>query len=574
MKFLLKYLKPFFGIMTVGVIIKTIGTVVELFIPLILTHILDNVVVTQKISEIIFWGGMMLLCAGAACVFNIWANRMAAKVSRRFSERVRNDLFSRTMRLSSAQVDAFTVPSLESRITTDTYNVHNFVGMMQRMGIRAPIMLVGGVSITLFMDPLLSIAMIATLPFIFITVYFISRKGVPLYTKVQKATDKMTRVVREDTQGIRVIKALSKVEYEHRRYEQVNRELSESEQRAGFVMSGVHPVMTLFMNTGLVLVVALAANLVSGNRSTPSTVIAFMQYFTQISMAMMSVTRIFTMYTKCSASAKRISEVINAPEDITLKSEADFPRSESGAHIEFKNVSFSYKGKQNDLENISFSLSRGESLGIIGATGSGKSTLIRLLMRLYDVGDGAVYICGRDVRTIPAEELYPMFGAAFQHDFLYAETIEENIDLGRHLSHEQIEFAAKIAQAHDFISAFPDGYAHQLSQKGTNISGGQKQRLLISRAIAARPDILVLDDSSSALDYKTDANLRAALRKNMSGTTLVTVAQRVSSVKDCTLILVLDEGKIIGKGTHEELLSSCPEYREISESQMGGAFVE
>ena len=574
MKFLLKYLKPFFGIMTVGIIIKVLGTVVELFIPLILTHILDNVVITERISEIIFWGVMMLLCAAAACVFNIWANRMAAKVSRRFSERVRNDLFSRTMRLSSAQVDAFTIPSLESRITTDTYNVHNFVGMMQRMGIRAPIMLVGGVSITLFMDPLLSIAMIATLPFIFITVYFISRKGVPLYTKVQKATDKMTRVVREDTQGIRVIKALSKVEYEHRRYEKVNRELSESEQHAGFIMSGVHPVMTLFMNTGLVLVVALAANLVAGNRSTPSTVIAFMQYFTQISMAMMSVTRIFTMYTKCSASAKRISEVINAPEDITIKSETDFPRSESGAHIEFKNVSFSYKGKQNDLENINFSLSRGESLGIIGATGSGKSTLIRLLMRLYDVGDGAVYICGRDVRTIPAEELYPMFGAAFQQDFLYAETIEENIDLGRHLSREQIEFAAKIAQAHDFISAFPDGYEHQLSQKGTNISGGQKQRLLISRAIASHPEILVLDDSSSALDYKTDANLRAALRENMSGTTLVTVAQRVSSVKDCTLILVLDEGKIIGKGTHEELLSSCPEYREISESQMGGAFVE
>lgn len=574
MKFLLKYLKPFAGTMAVGVTVKVIGTVVELFIPLILTHILDNVVVTEKIGKIIFWGGMMLLCAAAACVFNIIANRMAAKVSRKFSERVRNDLFSRTMRLSSAQVDAFTVPSLESRITTDTYNVHNFVGMMQRMGIRAPIMLVGGVSITLFMDPMLSIAMLATLPFIFITVYFISRKGVPMYTKVQKATDAMTRVVREDAQGIRVIKALSKEKYEHRRYERVNRELSESEQRAGFVMSGVHPVMTLFMNIGLVLVVALAANLVAGNRSTPSTVIAFMQYFTQISMAMMSVTRIFTMYTKCSASARRIAEVIDAPEDITLKSEEDFPRLENGSYIEFKNVSFSYKGKQNDLENISFSLAKGESLGIIGATGSGKSTLIRLLMRLYDVGEGAVYIRGRDVRTIPQKELYPMFGAAFQHDFLYAETVEENIDLGRHLTHEQIESAAKIAQAHDFISAFPDGYSHMLSQKGTNISGGQKQRLLISRAIAARPEILVLDDSSSALDYKTDANLRAALRENMGGTTLVTVAQRVSSVKDCTLILVLDEGKIIGKGTHEELLSSCPEYREISDSQMGGAFVE
>ncbi len=574
MKFLLKYLKPFFGIMSVGITIKVIGTVAELFIPLILTHILDNVVVTESITKIILWGGVMMLCAAVACFFNIWANRMAAKVSRRFSEKVRRDLFSRTMRLSSAQVDAFTVPSLESRITTDTYNVHNFIGMMQRMGIRAPIMLVGGISITLFMDPYLALAMIVTLPFIFITVYLISRRGVPLYSTVQKATDKMTRVVREDTQGIRVIKALSKEEYEHRRYNKVNNELSASEQHAGFVMSGVHPVMTLFMNVGLVMVVALAANRVANDQSSASTVIAFMQYFTQISMAMMSVTRIFTMYTKCSASAKRIAEVVEAPDDITLKSESDFPRCENGAHIEFKDVSFSYKGKQNDLENISFSLSRGESLGIIGATGSGKSTLIRLLMRLYDVGEGAVYIGGRDVRTIPAEELYPMFGAAFQHDFLYAETIEENIDLGRHLSHEDIVSAAKIAQAHDFICAFPDEYSHMLSQKGTNISGGQKQRLLISRAIAARPEILVLDDSSSALDYKTDANLRAALRENMGGTTLITVAQRVSSVKDSTLILVLDEGKIIGKGTHEELLSSCPEYREISDSQMGGAFVE
>lgn len=339
-------------------------------------------------------------------------------------------------------------------------------------------------------------------------------------------------------------------------------------------MGMVNPIMTLLMNMGLVIVVAISASRVAGHQSSPSTVIAFMQYFTLISNAMMSVTRIFTMYTKCSASAKRIAEVVEAPQDLTVKSEADFPRKENSAHIEFSNVSFSYKGKHNDLENISFSLSRGGSLGIIGATGSGKSTLIRLLMRFYDVGEGAVYIGGRDVRTIPAEELYPMFGAAFQHDFLYADTVKENIDLGRHLSDDDIVKAAKIAQAHDFISAFPDEYSHMLSQKATNISGGQKQRLLISRAIAARPEILVLDDSSSALDYKTDANLRAALRENMSGTTVITVAQRVSSVKDSDLILVLDEGKIIGMGKHEDLLASCAEYREISESQMGGAFVE
>lgn len=574
MKIMLRYLKPFFGRMSLGLAIKVTGTLVELLLPYILSHILKNVVVTQDIRQVIFWGLLMIVCAFAACVCNIVANRMAAKVSRNFSEKVRHDLFDHTLRLSAAQTDKFTIPSLESRITTDTYNLHNFVGMMQRMGVRAPILLVGGIAITLLMDAYLAMAMIAILPFIFVTVYFISRKGVPLYAKVQESVDKMVRVVREDTQGIRVIKALSKTEYEHRRYDEVNKTLSHDERHAGTIMSAVNPIMTLLMNAGITAVVALAASRVANHQSDPETVIAFMQYFTLISMAMMSVTRIFVMYTKSAASANRIAEVIDAPEEITVKSEAEFPTVASDAHIEFDHVTFSYRGKHSNLENISFSLKRGESLGIIGATGSGKTTLIRLLLRFYDVGSGAVRINGRDIRTIPKDELYPMFGIALQHDFLYADTIEENIDLGRGLSHEQIENAAKIAQAHDFISAFPEGYAHMLSQKATNISGGQKQRLLISRAIAAHPEILVLDDSSSALDYKTDANLRRALKETMGGTTVITVAQRVSSVKDSDLIIVLDEGKIIGAGKHEELMNTCTEYREISESQMGGAIVE
>ena len=243
-------------------------------------------------------------------------------------------------------------------------------------------------------------------------------------------------------------------------------------------------------------------------------------------------------------------------------------------HIEFQNVSFSYKGKSNNLENISFSLPHGGTLGIIGATGSGKSTLIKLLLRFYDVGAGNIRIDGKDIRTIPKERLYKMFGTAMQYDFLYADTIEENIKFGRELSNDDVVEAAKIAQADDFISAFPEGYDHMLSQKATNISGGQKQRVLISRAVAAKPDILILDDSSSALDYKTDAALRRALKENMSGTTIVTVAQRVSSVKDSDLIIVLDEGKISGMGDHEFLLSTCPEYKEISDSQMGGAIVD
>ncbi len=560
--------------MSVGLSIKIAGTLVELMLPYILSHILKTVVETQSVPEIIKWGGLMILCAGLACVFNIIANRMAAKVSRNFSEKLRHDLFVQTLRLSAAQTDKFTIPSLESRITTDTYNLHNFVGMMQRMGVRAPILLIGGIAITLLMDVYLALAMIAILPFIFVTVYFISQKGIPLYAKVQASVDQMVRVVREDTQGIRVIKALSKTDYEHRRYDKVNRALSAEEKRVGTIMSSVNPIMTLLMNAGIVIVVALSASRVANHQSDPETVIAFMQYFTQISMAMMSVTRIFTMYTKSAASAKRIEEVIDAPEDIQVKCETEYSSGQTGKHIEFDNVTFSYKGKHPDLENISFSLPHGASLGIIGATGSGKSTLIRLLMRFYDVDRGAVRINGRDIRTIEKDELYTMFGISMQHDFLYNDTVKENIDLGRKLPQEDIVAAAKIAQAHDFISSFPEGYDHILSQKATNISGGQKQRLLISRAIAAKPEILILDDSSSALDYKTDANLRRALKENLAGTTVITVAQRVSSVKDCDLILVLEEGKIIGAGKHELLMETCPEYREISESQMGGAIVE
>jgi ATP-binding cassette subfamily B protein len=424
------------------------------------------------------------------------------------------------------------------------------------------------------MDAYLALVMIAVLPFIFVTVFFISRKGVPLYARVQDSVDRMVRVVREDTQGIRVIKALSKTEYEHRRYDKVNKELSHDERHAGTIMSAANPVMTLLMNAGITAVVALSAARVANHTSDPETVIAFMQYFTLISMAMMSVSRIFVMYTKSAASARRIAEVIEAPEELNVQSELELPPVKSDALIEFDHVTFSYRGKHPNLENISFSLKKGESLGIIGATGSGKTTLIRLLLRFYDVGEGAVRINGRDIRTIPKDELYAMFGIALQHDFLYADTVAENINLGRGLSLTEIANAARIAQAEDFILAFPDGYGHMLSQKATNISGGQKQRLLISRAIAAKPDILVLDDSSSALDYKTDANLRRALKENLTDTTVVTVAQRVSSVKDCDLILVLDDGKVIGAGKHEDLLEDCLPYREISESQMGGAIVE
>ncbi len=329
--------------------------------------------------------------------------------------------------------------------------------------------------------------------------------------------------------------------------------------------------MTLLMNLGIAAVVAISAVRVNNGTSSPATVIAFIQYFTLISMAMMTMSRIFVMYTKCSASARRIAEVLTTPDRFFVNESED---KKDDAHITFDNVSFSYLGKKNNLESISFSLKRGESLGVIGATGSGKSTLVWLLMRFYEPDSGEIRINGKAITSYTREELSAMFGCALQNDFLYADTVEENIRFGRDISHGDIVRAAEIAQAKDFIEAIPDGYEHMLSPKGTNLSGGQRQRLLISRAIAGSPDILILDDSSSALDYKTDANLRKALSEKLDKSTVITVAQRVSSVKNCDLIIVLEEGKIIGMGDHGHLMATCTEYKEISDSQMGGAFVD
>ena len=572
MKWILKYLTPLRARLTLGITIKFIATTSELLIPFLLSYILDNVISKNDLGSILFYGSVMAFCAVVACIGNIVANRMAAKTTMLFASQMRKELFLKTLALSARSTDKFTIPSLEARITSDTYNVQNFIGMMQRMGIRAPILLIGGTAITMIMDRKLALVMLATLPLIFLVVYGISRMGVPLYSKVQQSVDGMVRVVREDAQGIRVIKALSKVDYENARYDKANMTLKKSETRAGIIMGTVNPIMTLLMNIGIVAVIAVSAHFVSRGTSSAATVIAFMQYFTLLSMAMMSMSRMFMMYTRCAASANRIALVINEVNE--LKTVEDDGRGDSSLHISFENVSFSYLGKKDNLKNISFSLKKGQTLGIIGATGSGKSTLLRLLMRFYDADSGIIRIGGLDVRSYTSEQLSAMFGVVLQNDFIYADTIEENIRFGRDISREDIEKAAHIAQAHEFISAMPDGYAHSVSTGGTNLSGGQRQRLLISRAIAANPEILILDDSSSALDYKTDANLRKALSTSLPNSTIITVAQRVSSVKNCDLILVIEDGEIIGCGKHEELIESCAEYKEISDSQMGGAFLD
>ena len=574
MKSLFKYMSPMRWFIALTLTVKITSSLIELAIPYVLGHILDKVVPKNTVTEIIMWGVFMIICALLACFGNIIANRMAAKVARNTTQKIRHELFDRTMRLSSAQIDKFTIPSLESRLTSDTYHVHHFIGMIMRMGVRAPILLVGGILITVFLDPVLTLVMLIVLPLIGISVYLITKKGVPLFKKTQRSVDGMIRVVREDAQGIRVIKALSKVDYEKRRYDATNRQLVADEKKAGSTMALSNPLVTFFLNFGLVSVIVVGAFRVNGDLSQTGKIIAFIQYFTMISNAMIFLTRIFVHSSKGSASAQRIFEVINTEADLIVADESVYPPVSDDALIRFENVSFSYIGKKDNLSGIDFSLDRGQSLGIIGATGSGKTTVMQLLMRLYDVREGSVRVGGRDVRTIPHEELNSMFGVVMQNDFIYAGSIRDNIDFGRGIDEEDMRRAARIAQSEEFIEAFDDGYDHMLNSKGANLSGGQRQRLLITRAIAGNPQILVLDDSSSALDYKTDSRLRRAIREEMGDVTTVIVAQRVSSIMHCDLILVLEEGEIIGKGTHEELMESCEVYREISDSQIGGAFLD
>jgi len=576
-RYVLKFLRPNAPRMALGLTIKFLGTIVELALPMILSFMIDDVVPMGDRGMIYKYGGVMFLCALTALVGNILANRVAARVARDTMESLRSALFTRISYLSSRQVDSFTVPSLESRLTSDTYNLHQTIGMMQRMGVRAPILLIGGIFVTVTLEPVLTLVLLSTLPFISVVVCFVSRKGIPMYRFVQEAIDRMTRVVRENAQGIRVIKALTKEEYEKARYEQANDNLTRREKTASLTMASINPVVNVFVNFGLVAVVIVGAYRVNSGATQPGVVLAFMNYFTMITMAMMMITRMVIMVSRAAASAARIAEVLAAPVDMEVVpvDETDRHRAKDVPAIEFDDVTFSYNGKKEDVSHVSFRLGKGETLGIIGPTGAGKSTLIQLLMRFYDPDSGVIRIDGRDIRTIPREELAGKFGAAFQSDFLFADTIRENIDFGRGLLEDAISRAAEQAQAAPFIGEKEGGILHPLTIKGANLSGGQKQRLLITRALAGNPEILVLDDSSSALDYATDAALRRAIRENYAGkTTSVIVAQRVSSVKHADLILVLEEGVITGMGTHEELLNSCELYREISESQMGGAVLE
>ena len=571
MKLIFQYMGRRIRRISLGMAVKTLAAFLELLIPYVLEYIIDQLAPKGQAGPVIGWGLAMAGLAWAVRWGNIFANQSAVYVSQDCTREIRQDLFQRTVTLSGAQADQFGLPSLISRMTSDSYNVQNFITSSQTVGVRAPIMLVGGVCVALTMDLALASILCVLAPVMTAIVIFVSRKGIPLYDRVQREVDEMTRVMRENVTGARVVKALRKEPYEERRFQAVNGRLTRSDLTASAVMAIPAPAVQMFMNLGLILVVLVGAKRVDSGAAEPGVILAFLIYFNLILHSAMSFNRIFILLSKATASADRIAEVLAAPEDqppLTLPEE----RRENGAFLEFDHVSFTYAGTQaaeKSLDGVSFRLNRGETLGIIGATGAGKSTVVRLLMRFYDAQEGAVYVDGQDVRTYEKKALREKFGAVFQNDVIFAESLEENITLGRPLTEEEVFRAAEDALAADFIAAKPGGYGYIAGIKGANLSGGQKQRLCIARALAARPEILILDDAASALEYRTDAKLRQALRERYEGVTAVIVAQRVSSVMGADKVLVLDEGRVIGCGTHRELLERCGVYRDIYQSQMG-----
>lgn len=575
MYMILRLVKPYWKKLTISLSFKSIGALADLFLPWIIAYMIDTEIPKLRadnetsLQSLYLLGALMVIIAFLGLYLNVAANRRAEMIAAMSVKDLRHDLFEKIEGLSARQVDHLTRPSLISRMTTDTYNMYNATASMQRLGVRAPVLLIGGILMSLLLDPILTLIMIAMLPLILIIVYVFSKRGIPLYKKTQGFVDQYIRKLREYITGSRVVRALSMHNHEMNAFDEANKNTVDAELAAQITMAKINPMMNAVMNIGLVVVLVIGAYRLSLGHTEKGQIMAFVTYFTIILNAMMSITRVFVLASRATASADRIQEVLDMPIDIK-DGLLPYIERKDVPHITFDHVYFSYNEKEHNVEDITFTLNQGQSLGIIGATGSGKTTLINLLMRFYDVSSGSIKIYDTDIRDLKANDLRKRIGVVFQNDVIFADSIFGNIQFNRRdISDRDIELATEVAQA-DFIYEKEDDFKYQMAQKGMNLSGGQKQRLLIARAVAGKPDILVFDDASSALDYQTDKNMRQSIKKSFSKTTKIIIAQRISSIKDSDHILLIDEGKIIASGTHDELMKSSKIYQEIAFYQLGG----
>lgn len=564
-------MKKTWSFILLTMVIKFVGTFLELLIPYVLEYIIDVVAPTKSLKMVLVWGGVMIVLAILCRLFNKTANQRAVTSASKNIYRLRQDLFEKTIYLSSDVIDHITLPSLISRLTSDSYNILSFMQSSQTLGVRAPILLLGGFIVTFSMDRGMAMILAVMAPLIIAIVVFISRKGIPLYTSVQKKLDEVVRIMRENISGIRVIKALGKEKRESHHFEMADKDMEKSEIKAGFTMALPTSIVKVFMNIGLVLVVIIGAVRVSEGTMKPGVILAFLSYFQMIMMGVLTLNRFFLMMSKANASSMRIKDTMDSISSLSITEEESGNEKAKEGYIVFDDVSFSYNGSSNAVSHVSFSLERGKTLGIIGGTGSGKSTIINLMMRFYDPQKGNIFVDGKNIKSYELPSLRRHFGVVFQNDFIFHDTISSNIKMGRNISDEDMKKAAENAMASEFIERYEEGYEHYSAIHGAAFSGGQKQRLLISRALSGDSPVIVLDDSSSALDYRTDSMVRKNILSNHKSSSLVIVAERVSAVMNADEILVLHNGEIIGRGRHDHLMESCDEYRDIYQTQMGEA---
>ena len=542
----------------------------DLYLPTLMSDVVNKGITNGDVNYIFRTGLLMLIVAMGGSLCAIVASYLSSHTAMGFGEDLRDRIFSKVSGFSLNEFDKIGTPSLVTRSTNDVTQVQNVVMMILRMLISAPITAVGGMILALQKDSGLSWIIILAMPVLGTFIGIVAAKGFPLFQAIQKKIDRINLILRENLTGIRVIRAFNRGEYEKKRFDEANQDLMDVSVRVNRMFAMLMPVMMLIMNLTMIAILWFGSYRINRGISKIGDMMAFLQYAMQILFAFLMASIMFIMVPRAQASADRINEVFEIEPELVDPKEPKTPDSSLKGYVEFRNVSFFYHGAENPaLRNISFQACPGETTAIIGSTGSGKSSLVSLIPRFYDVAEGSILVDGVDVRDMRQSELRARIGFVLQKAILFSGTVAENIRYGKQDATEaEIRHAAETAQALEFITAMESGFDSPISQGGTNVSGGQKQRLSIARALIKNPEIFVFDDSFSALDFKTDARLRAALSGETSDATVIIVGQRVATIMNADRIIVLDEGRIAGMGTHKELYADCPVYREIVASQL------
>ena len=572
MRKLVRYLKNYKLNLTLGPLAKLTEAIFELIVPLVMSDIIDNGIDGDGGIEYVLTHGAIMVALGVmglACALT--CQYLAAKCSQGFGTELRNDLFRHINTLSFKELDRFGTPSIVNRLSSDVNQLQYMVAMLIRLVIRAPFLVIGAAVMAMTINLKLSLIFIAAAPLIAVVLYFIMSRSIPLYKNVQQKLDKVAQITRENLSGVRVVRAFSEQEYEKDRFDKSADELTRGAIVVGRISALLNPATFVIINAAIIAILWFGGGLVNTGEMTQGEVFAFVNYMTQISLALVVVAQLVVTVTKAIASGTRVVELLDATPSITDDGNAEVDTSVDAPAVKFDHVSFGYNEGKYTLTDLTLTVPRGASVGVIGGTGSGKSTLVNLLARFYDVSEGSVELFGTDVKKYPLKQLRRTVAYVPQNTMLFSGTIRSNLLMGgRDADDETLWRCLETAQAASFVREKEKGLDSVVMQGGKNFSGGQRQRLAVARALAAHSDILVLDDSSSALDFATDLNMRTAINATRGDTTLFLVSQRATSLKDCDVIVVLDGGLVAGIGKHDDLLKTCDVYREIYLSQTDG----